>query len=562
MKRKWSSIDDGTYPYRPLPHIYGLQPLESTIVVDMNGNYSSTIGGFPNQGLGYANDIPIATSIRGAKSLQYNAAIFQNDLFTHTYSNSLIGLAVTYVYQDKAVSLDTRYCSAIVPLFIARGKRVVSTSDTGVSLDYSDTQYIGMSQQSILGENMAYELNLRFAGNTTTAVTAPRWPRNMSNTICLTSTGPRDMVSSVSFFPLWNTPTTQTIFTGGVPIRFYQLPTANGNGGQLVVAQNQAITINDPINYSYEIHMNFVNIRSYMCTPWFGNPISDLSTFTFYPRDSTIGVEQGWTGQGPNVFGVGNWTPTIATYADDYTSSDNGAALFAFSTGVNTYAPSYSGLQSQLALLQLKKNFLIAPRMFGFCPSRYYLVCSNAITRNQRIAFITNSSSKTGTISKACMGIIYHLNENPNENQDMPFTDKGAVISMKSNENRDSLDLEVVDEWGKNLVNLDVSSELQYAYVKALEQAQNSQPPGYAVVHPFFLPLNPLPTINASGEPLCGFQNCNENGFCLSANPAAANNINTMGQYNNSLDVSKGYEYMYPVQSKMTHFIRVFGLNQ
>ena len=202
--------------------------------------------------------------------------------------------------------------------------------------------------------------------------------------------------------------------------------------------------------------------------------------------------------------------------------------------------------------------------MFGFCPSRYYLVCSKAITRNQRIAFITNSSSKTGTKSKACMGIIYHLNEDPNVNQDMLYTDKEAVISMKSNENRDSLDLEVVDEWGKNLETLDLTSSIQYAYVKALEQAQNSQPPGYAIVPAVFLPLNPLPTINASGEPLCGFQNCNENGFCLSANPAASNTLfgNTMGIYNNSLDVSIGYEYMYPLLSKMTHFIRVLGLNQ
>ncbi len=558
MKRQRASRDDdGTYPYRPLPHIYSLQPIESTIVVDMNGNYSANSGGFPNQGLGYANDIPIATSIRGAKSLQYDDAIFQNDFYTHTYANSLIGLAVTYIYQDLAVSTETRYCSAILPLFVARGKRVISTSDTGVILDYSDTQYLGTSQQDLLGKNMAYELNLRFAGTSDST----NWPANMSNTICLTSNGPTDLVGK-NYFPLWNTVETRAIFTGGVPIRFYQLPTANGNGGQLAVAQNQSVTLVDPVNYSYEIHMNFVSIRNNMTAPWFGQPITNRPTFTFFPRSGTLGDSRGWLGQGPHVFGVGNWNSNISTYVDDYIS-DNGAALLAFSTGVDTYAPSYAGLLAQLTTLSYKKSFLLSPRTLGFCPSRYYLVCSKAITRNQRIPFITNSSSKTGTKSKACMGIIYHLPEDPNVNQDMQYTDKEAVIGMKSNENRDSLDLEVIDEWGKNLETLDVSSSLQYAYLKSLEQAQNSQPPGYAQVPAVFLPLNPLPTINASGEPLCGFQNCNENGFCLSANPAANNTVGVgMGPNNNALDLSIGYEYMYPVTSKMTHFIRVLGLNQ
>lgn len=560
MKRRRINVghDDGTYPYVPNPHIYALPPLESTMVLDTSGNFNASIGGYPNNGLGYQGDIPIGTSVRGCKSIQYNNAIWQNDLFTYNYSNALTGLVVTYVYRNLAVSTSYAYTTCIIPLFVARGKRVILCNDASQTLDYSDTQHEANSQQNLQGQNLAYELNLRFAG----APSATGWNSRLKNSICLTKGGFIDMYNQANF-PLWYSPATTALFqNNATPIRFYQLPSANGNGGQLVVAKNpDCVPIS--VQYTYEVWMNFVDIRSYMAIPFFNTTILNTSASPqiAYPRPQMMGEERGWTGQGPHVFGIGTWNADMGTYVDDY-HSDEGRALYNFCDGYTTHGTNnYTQLSGVLQnTYQLRNSYLIAPRCMGFCPSRYYLICSEAITRNQRIPFLTNSKSQTGSKSKACIGLLYtHLTSiPPNQNQGMEFNETFPVIGMRANENRDSLDWQILDEWGNYIQTLDTSNSPQNTFLLQFEQAKQLQPPNTALIPAYFQSLNPLPTINSTGQPLCGFENVNENGYCLTTGEAASETIPVY----NVLNDTTGYDYMYPCTSKMAHFIRILGLVQ
>lgn len=557
FKRSRQNNDDGSYPYQPDPYIYGMPPLESTIVFDSQPAGSGEIGGLPNRGVGYNDTIPIGTSIRGCKSLQYSSTNWQNDFFTHSYSNNLIGLIVTYAWTDTSVGTSITYTTAILPLFLARGKRTVSISDSGQTLSYSDKSNIGNSQQKIIGDNLAYELNLRFAG--TAATTG--WPNDLTNTWGLTSNGILDFYNNQNM-PLWVSAATSTRFANGtVPILFAQTPSATGNGGQLSVFQNFNAVRVDPTHYGFNIFMNFVSIRPYMVAPYFQKEVRLAATFAglsfiAYPRAVAYGVKKGGLSQGAHVFGAGNWNAFSHNYEDDYTT-DDAATVFSFADGVphitNNPSSFYSTLISRYLL---KVNFLVAPRCLGFCPSRYYLFVSEAICRNQKINFITNSGSLGNASATVAVFYADFINKiPPNQVQEINLNTGNAVVGMSGHESRDTLDWKILDEWGDFMQTLDYANPYQNLYLSVLEQNQNHQP-NEATVPAYFKTLNPLPTVNSTGQPLCGFENCNSNGFMCTTNPAG---IVEAVPFNNPLDSSFYYDYKYPTASKMTNFIRVLG---
>src|SRR5690606_21292337 len=143
----------------------------------------------------------------------------------------------------------------------------------------------------------------------------------------------------VMHFPVFASDYTATVFQNGVtPIRFYQFPSANGNGGHLVVAKNPDC---QPIQetYSFDVYMNFITIRNFMVDFRFGERVIGNVSYYTYPRQAVYGEVHGWNGQGAHVYGTGVWSKTggqnndtgdnFDTYADDYTN-DEARAYFNF----------------------------------------------------------------------------------------------------------------------------------------------------------------------------------------------------------------------------------------
>ncbi len=559
MKRQRVSragVDDGSYPYIPNPVMYGMPALESTVLIETLSGGAADRNSLPNTGVGN-NIIPIDTSIRGCKSLQYDGAIWQNDIFTYNYSNCLIGLVVGYAYQDLNVTTDWHLTVSIVPLPVARGKRVILKAQAGgdeANLYYSDVFALDESEQKSLGDNLAYELNCFFMGQSNGRPTA------LPSCLVMTNRGVT-WQNDEYFFPIFRSTVSEGIF--GVdhppPILFKQFPSNNGNGGILTVYQNpQCIPLD--ANYSYVCGFNFINIREYMENPWKHIRGSTPYSMFAYKRDCVTGESKGWTGGGPHVFGIGTWDSTTSLYVDDY-QEDHGRKVFNYSADTLRTYSTFGAVKSIFKTHHLKQGVCCLPRALGFCPSRYYYICTDAITRNQKIPFLTNVNAAVSP-AKSCVALIYanylasHNSSPANHNQAYPFSDKYPVIGMRDNENRASIDWQIIDENGNTVQTLDPANRFQYRYFLNFERGVEVVPHTFQVPPYFAANLNPNPTLNPNGDPLCGIENVNQNIFCItSKNPTVREDVK---QYN-PLDDEYAVDYMLPCSSKWTHFIRAFG---
>lgn len=556
--------------YSDANSVYISPPIESTLLVDT--------GGLQNvEPVGTQPSIDISAAVSsGARKFQYNRFFWPKELFSFNYQNGSIGIAVAYWDSNT-----TYYSFVIYPISLPRIAMSV----------LSDLQNLPTDNPTIrkqLIRELVYYLNIGFTsygvGN------ASRYRIDSAPTTRLPNTGPpivfatdcKGIITDGAGSSLIVDNPTLPIFSDGAtppPLVWDYTPNQ-----QLLLRINRDFFVDTRKND--QIGFNIVSLRDYMgISPVisYKNQFKNIQ-IAFPPHSFYIppSCSSGWCDQG--AFSTGMTQRTVysdgnTVYSDIYDETQRQ------SLWNDTVFPLYSKKTCGLGLFTLlcgkhqlvmrDRGYVIGKFIASLLPSRYITIQSDAITRNQKRPFVSNSpiinSSTMNAYFITLDNIRSYLDETVSSANSTPSStgylksgiDDSTIVTMDPMQSVQTLDIEMIDEWGIYLQNYQqmIQWNLQqtlptYPYTNAqfvsllLEGGASS--PNMMTIPAWTATYNPITSGGNIESTLI-----NENWWC---------NYMTLFYFNpNYSPVSTfipiGFYPYFPQSTTITHFGRVMGYN-
>jgi hypothetical protein len=223
-----------------------------------------------------------------------------------------------------------------------------------------------------------------------------------------------------------------------------------GPNGELGVRRDGSFDDGSEFSY-FRYSLNFITISPSFLTPqnYYSRaqniPPLNPALFETCPGPSTIssmlGDDNGWIGGGPYVYGIGNHNPPTNSYVDDYYNNSAARdALFNAATyphqdttiGYPSLA-NYAAYRAFAASLLLKEEIAMGARIASLTPSRFFIVTSQVLTRQQRLRYEGNNLNAA---SSDVLGLVYPPSDidvflektNTLTNFIDPFEDRKSVV--------------------------------------------------------------------------------------------------------------------------------------
>ena len=511
---------------------------ESTLLIEVGGGKASDMNDI---NVSNAAGVGISASMRGTDCMVYDNFFWAKDFYTFTQRNCTIGLIV--LGWNKA---QQRLKQVIVPLCIPNVLLSFGSIDKP---DNTPANLLALQKQ------LAYALELLFAAHDDTAYT-----HRFFKTWTISPKVWDTLAVNDTYCPIFqdtlNAPPLEWVVTGDGHLalvnRFDPFYTGNYRFAfNLITLQPEWF---NEKNYYYR---TLVGTTSFFTIGTSGSPAIN--------SDSMLGNRNGWMGSGPNVFGFGKPLLNAATvysnsgilYVDDFVNPVYPQFADQKDTFINTnWAKEAPGnlpfcntddyFNNWILGQGLHERCIFAPRFCSLCPSRFYTVESEALTRNQRrpIASNNNLLGKAGvcgiifpppivntgsdlTSSVDPGGLYQEYSQNPGSvSPDQP------VLHTRANENRDIIDLEILDEFARPVSNPLLAPTIdQYYVIPIFNYNPGTGPYAYSGIDPAywyvnmhsndsswfyglwtagqavpipFLPFNPDATLNPNGECMLG----------------------------------------------------------
>ena len=468
MKRKFGAQGG---PEDSTATIYAAPALESTMLIATGGIQTG------NDNIGSLSSIPVNASISsGTRLFQYNRFFWNRDLYSSNFNNCGVLL---YLSWYNAVEQEVN--SMIMPIFLPQtALSTYQSLQNGVTFD--------PTEKTRLINDMLYYLNGMWAGNT--VADAPPW-----------SKGP-PYVGPMQFGPSFFTyhykgylhqPTNHTNFpffqtAGPPPLKWISIG-ANQNIALIKNPDYWFPADEDPVT-DFDCAFQFIDINEPF-TLSAGNPtniviqpdgtqVSVLSTGGQIPscyRNRGNPNHKGWCGQGGFNLGFAQADDkfNFGAYTDVYGSFGNPILQDLWTNHTNFVGvepgETMTGVEwTSFVKDHLLSNYIIVARFLpNFLPSRFIVVTSDILSRDQKMLTISNSpvlqntgivgiqflsldavrtwqdATLSGTLpSNMLQGAI---GGRTNGNDDTPVLNMNPFYSIQS------LDLGILDEWGSTISN-------------------------------------------------------------------------------------------------------------
>jgi hypothetical protein len=549
------------------------RPTEGTLVVDI-GNSTNT---FSSPAFGNTPNIPLSGVLSDITTIQYDEFFSMNDQYTFSPQNSIIGLAVL-VYADPAAInplpplIKGRYGLWLIPVVLPWKK--LSFGDLSNNPDDPEVAGTNLEGRDILHrlqDQLVYALNLMWFKSSTPAGGAqPNQANIPSGNGWVLSKELFNQIDHPDFLhPMW----TDEHTTDPLSLIWFR-----GPNGELGIKRNGSF--NDGTFWgSLRFSMNFITIpKSFLQSHNFYrrtlNPILNPVYVETCPGPSSVDAmldnENGWIGGGPYVFGIGNFNTTNCRYVDDYFNNPTARSLLFNSTtyahqdtttGYPTLA-DYTAYRAFAASILLNEEIVMGPRIASLVASRFFIVTSQALTRNQRIRYEGNNPVAT---SGDIIGIVYPPSSLQNALEETntltnyidPFEgNTNAVLHTDPTDPKQTIDISIEDELHRPFKNANASNLKESFYLFGNGQRRFYPPNSFnGALHSIpaaITILNPDPVTYPDGDCLLVAQHLSQLAFFMtyveSTDPTKAYNI-----------ASTNFNITCSEASWMTHFVRLFG---
>jgi hypothetical protein len=595
---------------------------EATAMIEVGGSTVTPTKPY----IGLNPDVRLSSNMSGIKTLQYSDMIWFNDLYTFKPTNSLIGLVVLCFQDPDAYNPPSEHSGAaglwIFPIPLPWKKLTFGQGSTDND-DPQNTENPTNEPRSIFEreqDQLIYALNL-ITFNHNNIIERNPLPGDYEPYNHFFE-GSGWFLSDKLFgrvfeerYPLCPIFAGEVFGDNEIPLQWFK-----GPNGELGIRRKgffndgswwgnyhfalNFITIQPEFlnsNNFYRRSLNLNNLPSYMIP----NP-------NLHPNPtvniSMLGDRNGWIGDGPDVFGVGSYSPNSnsPSFVDDYFHNPGARNLLFESTSLPYIQEpdshhwlrfeSYAKYREFLKERLLKEEVCMGPRIMSLIPSRCYTITSQALTRQQRCKYDSNNSALassyiisllfSNTISTSSLngnstnssGLLTHTSNAAASNVSST-TIHSAVIHNQPNDPKQVIDFGFADEKERTIKNALFSPQLdplpysiqKYSHTPDIAQFTISQlmyqnnhryyyppfkaaPPSYLSPNSVPIPralrnLNPDTVLYPDGD-------CLLSKHCLSQFPFFVNDLDVS---NVNMD-NPLFNISCPPSSQATHFVRLFGL--
>ena len=533
--------------------LYKKEPHETTLLIDVGNTPSSLSHTFGN-----VSGMEVSSSLAGCRQFQYDAFFWNNNLYTFTTQNNAVGLCISYY--NKTLM---RMFMVVVPIFIP--KLSVCTSQLRPTESYPN-----YTEHQDLIREFLYHLNLNFVDNENTCLLAQDWYGVVTG-------GQANIV-----FPLFSD-------TTYCPLSFQLSP----NGKQIIFGPSPWIPQNSngvfaytfvPLDASFFVSST-PGLFSHPTRVLTTNPVTGaIVTVSLHsrlaPYTPNLSVERGWFGRGHTAVGIGQLSQNNAStqtrqYQNPmYPDSESLRDLFTFTAfpqttlgpvpAVMTYG-EYFVFSKSMGMTTSDTGYIQFSSVCSLLSSRFIVTLSNALTAKQQRPILSNNP----TVARSnALGVHFNTLSSNNMYEDLTLTGDTVrrldtpAIGMDSMYNIGTVDLSVTDEYGAPYITsygadgFDNFFTLSNLIEQTLEEPV--APNRYSSSIPASYLAPPVWVPNASGatqyqnEAIFGRINL-RNVFYRA--PPASHFFDYGGNAN-----SNTFDIRFPLQTEMTHFVRVVGM--
>lgn len=407
-----------------IPAVIPIPANQASMHIDTGGSSGNPL---------YNVNIPISQGLGGLNRIEYDNLFWSNDFFTVTTRNAAVGLFIGYYVPDLGAS----YC--LLPIALPRQSLSLPSTDIE---DYQQC--------------LAFSLNLYFS-KPQTVIAFDSDGRN-----------PKRQVLDI------NNPNMPILQDTSQPPLVWRV----SHSGQLILMQNDDDSIYAYLPDAYVFNFNLVQLTSSMMP-------TDVNSSVVSSKSN------GWFGSGKYIYGFGKYDDN-GQYVDDMTFYDVASVAskpFTSLCRVNQEFLPVGDLENFDEISDIYKMFQsVVSDSSALCiPSKYYVVDSKEITRNQLRPISTNIQRP---ISEA-VAIIYTSPFGKNfygATSPFMFNDASTPsIHLHPNQPHNQVDLNISNEFVTNATPYDYATDLDYMMNVDgfFEDPSVEYPPAYDGLNPF-----------------------------------------------------------------------------
>lgn len=434
-----------------LESVYIAPPLESKLILDTGSTIATSFSGL--NPIGEYKSIPVNGSISsGVRKYQNNHFFWNHDFFTFSYKNCGIGVLLSCYNK-----IENKMYTVIYPIFLPR---------VCLSLCQKAEETVSASVKYDLLKQIVFYLNLGW-----------------------TCYGNFDKTGSFTAMPLPTYGTPQfyaqdgkgNFTTIGSEIVNRFMPVI-GEGDNLqpplvwdISSSNMQLCLRwNPLCEEIDYHKNtelgwsLISLRDFMTSSkWISyrdlgvKPVQFfLGNKSGYCKQMVNGPDTGWCGQGGYHLGFGVSSLFMKGRFDDGYTDEERMNIFArtnlptiSSTPISSSQDFFS-FCNQYRLVTKPGGVLNGIRIASFLPSRFYLIESDALSRQSQRSIVSNNP----VIRQSTISIFYNTIFSSNVWKDESkksgnFSSDNSVNHFNPMFSIQSVDLIVKDEWGNIIQN-------------------------------------------------------------------------------------------------------------